>query len=145
MNTKLTKASSYALQAVAYLTKQKNLADPVASRKIAEVRKIPERFLLKVLKPLVEKGLLNSVKGPGGGYTLAKPATQISLADIIEAIDEDGLRGFNAGNKSGSPAINTRLEAICKQSAESVRAHLDAISVSDLLAKPATDGKARKK
>jgi Rrf2 family iron-responsive transcriptional regulator len=142
---KLTKASSYALQAVAYLTQQKNLADPVASKKIAEVRKIPERFLLKVLKPLVEKGLLTSVKGPGGGYKLAKPATQISLADIIEAIDEDGLRGFNAGNKIGSPAINNRLETICKQSAESVRAALEKISVSDLLAKPGTDGKPRKK
>jgi Rrf2 family protein len=142
---KLTKASSYALQAVAYLTQQKNLADPVASRKIAEVRKIPERFLLKVLKPLVEKGLLTSVKGPGGGYKLAKPAAQISLAEIIEAIDEDGLRGFNAGNKIGSPALNNRLEAICKQSAESVRSALEKISVSDLLAKPNSDGKSRKK
>ncbi|MGL4550002.1 MAG: RrF2 family transcriptional regulator [Gemmataceae bacterium] len=141
---KLTKASSYALQAVAYLTQQKDLTDPVASRKIAEVRKIPERFLLKVLKPLVEKGLLTSVKGPGGGYKLAKPAAQISLADIIEAIDEDGLRGFNAGNKTGSPAINSRLEAICRQSAESVRAHLDGISVTDLLGKQA-DAKPRKR
>lgn len=141
---KLTKASSYALQAVAYLTQQKDLTDPVASKKIAEVRKIPERFLLKVLKPLVEKGLLTSVKGPGGGYKLARPAAQISLADIIEAIDEDGLRGFNAGKKIGNATINNRLEAICKQTAESVRAHLETISVDDLVGK-STESKPKKK
>lgn len=133
---KLTKASSYALQAVAYLTQQKNPSDPVASRKIAEVRQIPERFLLKVLKPLVEKGLLTSVKGPGGGYKLARPAESISLVDIIEAIDEDGLQGFNAGNETGNASINSRLEAICKQSAAAVRAHLETIHVSDLVNKP---------
>ena len=142
---KLTKASSYALQAVAYLTQQKDLTDPVASKEIAKVRKIPERFLLKVLKPLVEKGLLTSVKGPGGGYKLAKPAAEISMADIIEAIDEDGLRGYNAGGKIGSPAINVRLEAICKQSAQQVRAHLEAIHVTDLIGKPVDGNKPRKK
>jgi len=133
---KLTKASSYALQAVTYLTQQKNPSDPVASKKIAEVRQIPERFLLKVLKPLVEKGLLTSVKGPGGGYKLAKPAEHISLADIIEAIDNDGLKGFNAGNDTGSAAVNHRLEAICRASAEAVRAHLESIRITDLVSKP---------
>lgn len=148
---KLTKASSYALQAVAYLTQQKDHTVPIASRKIADIRKIPERFLLKVLKPLVEKGLLTSVKGPGGGYKLAKPATQISISDILEAVDKNSLKGHNAGSEVGSPAVNTRLEAICRQSAEAVRQHLEKITVSELVgrpggnAKPANNAKPRKR
>ena len=63
---KLTCASSYALHAVAYMAQQKT-DRPVASHKIAQERGIPERFLLKVLKPLVSARVLTSIKGPNGG------------------------------------------------------------------------------
>src|SRR3954454_8179371 len=83
---KLTRASSYALHAVAYMASQKS-NKPVASHNIAQARNIPERFLLKVLKPLVSARVLFSVKGPNGGYRLAKPAADISMADIVESVD----------------------------------------------------------
>ena len=54
---------------------------------IAQARGIPERFLLKVLKPLVSARVLHSVKGPNGGYRLARPAKDISMLEIIEAVD----------------------------------------------------------
>src|SRR3954470_752589 len=84
---KLTRASSYALHAVAYMATQKQQEKPVASHNIAQARNIPERFLLKVLKPLVTARVLLSIKGPNGGYRLAKPAADISMADIVEAVD----------------------------------------------------------
>ena len=74
MDMKLTRASSYALHAVVYMAQQKS-DYPIASHKIAEARGIPERFLLKVLKPLVSSNLLTSVKGPNGGYKLEALAT----------------------------------------------------------------------
>jgi Rrf2 family protein len=48
---------------------------------------MPERFLLQVLRTLVNEGLLKSTRGVDGGYRLAKPLSQISLLEIVEAID----------------------------------------------------------
>src|SRR5579884_3535069 len=83
---KLTRASSYALHAVVYMAAQGE-DKPVASHHIAQARGIPERFLLKVLKPLVSARVLHSVKGPNGGYRLARPASKISMLEIVEAVD----------------------------------------------------------
>src|SRR5215831_14684686 len=83
---KLTRASSYALHAVAYMAAQKT-DQPIASHHIAQARGIPERFLLKVLKPLVSARVLLSVKGPNGGYRLAKGANEVTMLEILEAVD----------------------------------------------------------
>jgi len=48
---------------------------------------MPERFLLQILRNLVNHGLLESTRGTEGGYSLARPASQISLLQILEAID----------------------------------------------------------
>ena len=55
--------------------------------KIAEREKLSREYLAKILKRLVQKGLLVSSLGLHGGYKLAKPADQISILDVIEAID----------------------------------------------------------
>src|SRR5262245_20294226 len=89
---KLTRASSYALHAVAYMAQQQH-DTPLASHKIAHERGIPERFLLKVLKPLVSARVLVSIKGPNGGYRLARPASDISMLEIVEAVDGQ-IRGM---------------------------------------------------
>src|SRR5438552_7750030 len=113
---KLTRASSYALHAVAYMAAQKN-NKPVASHHIAKARGIPERFLLKVLKPLVSARVLHSVKGPNGGYRLARPATDISMLEIVEAVDGPirGQAPFSQGE--GESSLDRRLETICNQTA----------------------------
>lgn len=48
---------------------------------------MPERFLLQVLRNLVNEGLLKSTRGVDGGYRLAKPLSQITMLEIVEAID----------------------------------------------------------
>src|SRR3954470_5958709 len=83
---KLTRAASYALHAVAYMAGQKH-DRPIASHNIAQARGIPERFLLKVLKPLVSARVLHSIKGPNGGYRLAKAPSDITMLEVLEAVD----------------------------------------------------------
>src|SRR5258708_18117945 len=131
---KLTRASSYALHAVAYMAAEKS-DQPVASHHIAQARGIPERFLLKVLKPLVSARVLHSVKGPNGGYRLAKSAGDITMLEVLEAVDGP-IRGQappNPGETDGP--LHHKLENICKQSAEQTRKHLHKVTVSELLAK----------
>src|SRR5947209_12411303 len=117
---KLTRASSYALHAVAFMASQKH-DKPVASHNIAQARGIPERFLLKVLKPLVSARVLLSIKGPNGGYRLAKPGSEINMLEILEAVDGP-IRGQAPFTQDeGDGKLNKKLENICKQAAEAVR------------------------
>jgi Rrf2 family protein len=131
---KLTRASSYALHAVAYMAIQKS-DKPVASHHIAQARGIPERFLLKVLKPLVSARVLLSIKGPNGGYRLARTPQEISMLEILEAVDGPirGQAPFTDDEIDGN--LNHKLENICKQSADQVRKQLDKVRISDLISR----------
>ena len=131
---RLTRASSYALYAVVHMANQKN-DRPTPSHLVARARKIPERFLLKVLKPLVSARILHSVKGPNGGYRLARPASQITLLDIVEAVDGPLQGHAPLSENQGSHPLNRKLEAICKQGTELERRQLERVRLSDLTGK----------
>ncbi len=128
---KLTRASSYALHAVAFMAVQKH-DRPIASHNIAQARGIPERFLLKVLKPLVSARVLLSIKGPNGGYRLAKKPDDITMLEVLEAVDGP-IRGQAPFSEESNGPLNHKLENICKQSADAVRKQLEKVRVSDLV------------
>jgi Rrf2 family protein len=128
---KLTRASSYALHAVAFMAAQKH-DRPIASHLIAQARGIPERFLLKVLKPLVQARVLLSIKGPNGGYRLARPASDISMLEVLEAVDGP-IRGQSPLSEEGNGALNHKLEVICKENADQTRKHLEKIRINQLM------------
>jgi len=131
---KLTRAASYAIHALVFMANQKHNR-PIASHHIAQARGIPERFLLKVLKPLVSVRVLLSIKGPNGGYRLAKPAHDISLLEILEAVDGPirGQASFDRDETDGP--LNKRLDQICNLAAEQVRKQLQKVRISDLASK----------
>lgn len=58
-----------------------------SGRALSERLQVSANHLAKVMQRLVKGGLLHSVRGPGGGFALAKPASEISLAEIYEAIE----------------------------------------------------------
>src|SRR5438270_4771663 len=120
---KLTRASSYALHAVVFMAAQKD-DRPIASHLIAQARGIPERFLLKVLKPLVSAQVLHSIKGPNGGYRLARAANEITMLDVLEAVDGP-IRGQAPINSRDphNPVIK-RMEHVCSQIGEQMRKQL---------------------
>src|SRR5438552_3342848 len=131
---RLTRASSYALHALVYMAVQKHNR-PIPSHIVAKARGIPERFLLKVLKPLVSARVLASVKGPNGGYRLSRPASAVSLLEVIEAVDGP-IRGQSPlSEDENDNALNRKLEAICKQSADHIRRQLEKIHLSELAGK----------
>jgi Rrf2 family protein len=128
---RLTRAASYALNAVAFMALQKH-DRPIASHNIASARGIPERFLLKVLKPLVSARVLLSIKGPNGGYRLAKKADDITMLEVLEAVDGP-IRGQAPFSEENNGPLNHKLENICKQSAEVVRKQLEKVKLGDLV------------
>jgi Rrf2 family iron-sulfur cluster assembly transcriptional regulator len=76
----------YALRALMYLALHEGQG-PALARDIAAAEAIPRQFLSKILHQLVQKGLVRSQKGPGGGFLLARPATQLTVAEITVAVD----------------------------------------------------------
>jgi Rrf2 family protein len=131
---KLTRASSYALQAVAYMANHKKSKTdrPIPSHTIADERKIPERFLLKVLKPLVSAQILLSIKGPNGGYRLARSASDISMLDVVEAVDGP-IRGAAPLNpRDNDQGLHRRLDQVCGLIADQARKQLGRVKVSEL-------------
>lgn len=57
--------------------------------KLAEYHGVPAAYLAKHLQAMARAGVLETVKGPRGGYRLARPASEITLLDVVEAIDGD--------------------------------------------------------
>lgn len=83
---KLSKKTDYALMAVQYMA-TKNSLRAVNTKEIAQEYRIPVELLAKVLQKLGKKGLVISQNGPKGGYLLKKPASDISVLSVIQAIE----------------------------------------------------------
>jgi Rrf2 family protein len=81
----LTRKTDYALIALTHLAHEP--AGYSSAREIAARYNLPLPLLMNLLKLLAQKGLTRSVRGPRGGYTLAKPSNKIALTDIITAVE----------------------------------------------------------
>jgi Rrf2 family protein len=78
----------YALRAVVELASAPaGPTSPVTADRLATAQEIPPKFLESILLQLRRGGIISSQRGPDGGYWLARPAAEISLADIIRVID----------------------------------------------------------
>lgn len=78
--------ADYALRAMAELAASSG-SGPVTAVRMSEEQQIPLRFLHGVLAELRRARLVRSTRGPDGGFQLARPAEQISLADVLRAVD----------------------------------------------------------
>jgi Rrf2 family transcriptional regulator, iron-sulfur cluster assembly transcription factor len=82
----ITQECDYALRVVLFLS-EKPVNERVEAKIISESLNIPFRFLLKLLRKLSMAGILNSYRGVGGGYSLAKNPEDITMKEVIEVID----------------------------------------------------------
>ncbi len=112
---KLSRTAGYALQATLQLAKAGSHA-PVPCSQLAAEGGMPERFLLQILRNLVTHGVLHSARGVDGGYTLNRLPEEISILEVIEAVD---------GPLTASAQISDRFPA---QSQVKLRAALDRVT-----------------
>ncbi|MFZ5944873.1 MAG: RrF2 family transcriptional regulator [Bacillota bacterium] len=82
----LTQATDYAFRAVLYLTRVPS-EEFINAQLIAEKEEIPMRFLLKIMRSLIKAGIVKSHRGVGGGYSLNKTPREITLLDVVEAVE----------------------------------------------------------
>jgi Rrf2 family nitric oxide-sensitive transcriptional repressor len=79
----ISKTAEYALRAAVCLAGTKRAA---SADVLAERTKVPRSYLHRVLQDLAAAGLVASRPGPGGGYELAKPASRVTILDVISAV-----------------------------------------------------------
>jgi len=82
----ITRQADYAVRAVLYLARVGN-SERSATSTIAKEQSIPPSFLAKIISQLSISGLLNTSRGARGGVTLAREARNITLLEVVEAID----------------------------------------------------------
>ena len=77
--------AEYALRAVSWLAS--NGKEPLVNRDIADATQVPSGYLAKVLQSLGRAGLVTSQRGLGGGFVLGRSAEEISVLDVVNAVD----------------------------------------------------------
>lgn len=131
---KLSRTIAYAVKATLALSKAET-GTTVNCKELADVGGMPDRFLLQILRSLVTHGILRSTRGAKGGFALSREPEQISLLDIIEAVD--GPVSFDL---PGAEDANPRLQEELRNVSGRVRQELDALKLSSLLPHPEAEG-----
>jgi len=106
---KVSRSTGYGLLAVCYIARNKN-QKLVLSHEISEKYKIPLEYLLKIMQQLVRAKILRSKRGPRGGFRLAKPASRISMLEIIEAVDGSVTGGLRLGAKASREKSGKKIK-----------------------------------
>jgi Rrf2 family protein len=122
----------YGMIAMGYIAKQTD-APWVLTEEISKEFDIPYAFLLKIMNQLAHAGLLRSKRGPQGGFSMAIPANEISLLEIIEAVDGSLKSSYGIAEQAKKQKFAVNMEALCTKAADQGRAILKKAKLSDLV------------
>jgi Rrf2 family protein len=118
--------SDYAIKAMVELAGEAP-GEMLTAHEIADRQRIPLRFLLNILADLRRVGIVDSRRGPTGGWWLALPAAEISAADVVRAVDGP-LAGAGARTASDADVVDELWVSV----QTSIRDVLERTSVADL-------------
>ena len=129
---RLSARVDYALRAVVELAASQG-DRPVTADQLAQAQAIPPKFLESILLQLRRGGIVNAQRGPEGGYWLARPADEITLADVIRAVDGPlaNVRGLRSEQVTYEGSAE-RLRDVWVAVRASLRAVLEEVTLADL-------------
>jgi len=132
---RLTRQSSYAIRTLIYCAVNEPRLSRVAD--IAAAHSISELFLFKLIKPLVDAGLLKTVRGRNGGIQLGRPANEITLLDVVRLTEESfALAECFEGSDTTCPlAAGCDLSAALHEALDAFFSVLDGYTIADMAGK----------
>jgi Rrf2 family protein len=136
---KLSRKTLLALEAVIDIAFNAR-PEPVQAKEITARQGVPQRYLEQVMQQLVRAGVLKGVRGPRGGYRLAKERRRITVGEVVRVAEslDDGEETENATPRSD---LGTRIVTpLINSLQDEVMARLDAISIEDLCARARAEG-----
>ena len=129
---KIGTSTGYALIAVGYIA-QHYKQGPVQTQMVSDEYGISFEYLHKILQQLTRANVLRSKRGPHGGYSLGRDAANITLLDIIEAVDGPMLASMQLAKQTNNEAFSVRMETIFSQAAGKVKSVLENATLADML------------
>jgi Rrf2 family iron-responsive transcriptional regulator len=132
---RLTRQSSYAIRTLVYCAVNEPRLSRVAD--IARAHAISELFLFKLIKPLVENGLLQTLRGRHGGIRLGRPASEITLLDVIQLTEESFAMAecFEGGDVTCPLVDNCDLNGALREALGAFFDVLDSHTIADMAEK----------
>ena len=136
---RLSKKMMFALEAVVDIA-YNGRSEPVQSKEITHRQGIPQRYLEQVMQQLVRAGVLKGVRGPRGGYLLARERRRITIGEIVEVVhaieSPADLNMYESSSELGNKVVKPLLEELNKEIME----RLNAVSIQDLCERASTEG-----
>lgn len=127
--------TDYAIRALLMLAQEAQSAGaPISVETLARRQTLPRKFLEAILRDLRRAGIVDSQRGPTGGYTLSRPAAQISLGDIFRAVDGPlaEVRGLRP-HETSYVGVAEHLPVVWVAVRASLRRVLDGTTLEELL------------
>jgi Rrf2 family nitric oxide-sensitive transcriptional repressor len=129
----LSKTVEYALRATVWLAREPGVT--VSAARLAGSIQVPRRYLHKVLQGLVEAGLVRSQPGPGGGYGLHRDPCEITILDVVDAVEPiERIRSCPLGLATHTSLCPLHL--VLDEAYATVEAALGRVTVADVVRQP---------
>ena len=132
---RLSTKGRYAVTAMLDLALHEN-QKPVTLADISQCERISLSYLEQLFARLRRNGLVEGIRGPGGGYRLAKPATEVTIAQIISAVDEKVDATGCLGNKNCRDGVTCLTHELWCDLSKEIFSFLSGISLADLVSRP---------
>ncbi len=126
---KLTRKTVLALEAVLDIAYNAR-PNPVQARDVTERQGIPQRYLEQVMQQLVREGVLKGVRGPKGGYTLARERRRVTVGDVVRVVS---AMDVEEGERPSQGELGAKVVApLWEEMQETLLERLDKITMEDL-------------
>jgi Rrf2 family iron-sulfur cluster assembly transcriptional regulator len=133
---RLSTKGRYAVMAMADLAQHEASNRPVSLADIAQRQEISLSYLEQLFAKLRRGGLVKSVRGPGGGYRLSRPASELRIADVIVAVDEPiAATRCKPGSSKGCTAQGARCVThdLWEELGQQIHVFLSSVSLADVV------------
>jgi Rrf2 family iron-sulfur cluster assembly transcriptional regulator len=128
---RLSKKMLFAIEAVVDIAYHAG-GQPVQSSEITRRQGIPKRYLEQVLQRLVRSNILTGVRGPRGGYTLARERRRVSVGEIVRIVRAMEQAGDPLSTDDGSELAERVIRPLWSEMQEEMMKRLDDVTVDDL-------------
>ncbi len=134
---KLSTKGRYGLRAIIDMAvNSEDGTETISIQSISQRQGISETYLEQLMRPLKQAGLINSIRGAGGGYQLARDAAQISVGEVLRALEGD-LKPVDCGairQSGGCDAADSCVtKLVWKRMNEAIQNAVDSITLGELI------------
>lgn len=131
---RISRSTGYAMLALGYIAENKS-KKVILSQDIAKKYDIPLEYLLKLLQQLVKANILHSKRGPHGGFSLVRSPQQVSILQIIEAIDGPFVSHSSLFEQTSGEKIGTQVDKLYDKALSQAKAVFEKAKLSSLIGK----------